>query len=96
MELEKEHDKLSYIQSKLQGTLLLPEDLEIIQQFVVFDVWLFLFPSSEEHKLNESFQEELKSLKLDRDKVSFEIRLCLLDIMAFDFFLFLFVRLYST
>jgi hypothetical protein len=38
MELEKEHDKLSYIQSKLQGTLLLPEDLEIIQQFVVFDV----------------------------------------------------------
>lgn len=45
MELEKEHDKLSYIQSKLQ----------------------------EEHKLNESFQEELKSLKLDRDKTSMEM-----------------------
>lgn len=45
MELEKERDKLAYIQSKLH----------------------------EEHKLNESFQEELKSLKLDRDKTSMEM-----------------------
>lgn len=73
IELEKERDKLAIIQSKLQGTFLLSEGPEMILNNLLFEMSYFLFPSSEEQKLNESFHAELKSLKLDRDKVSFEI-----------------------
>ncbi|KAG6730154.1 hypothetical protein I3842_01G065900 [Carya illinoinensis] len=73
MELEKERTKLENIQSKLQGTVLGLKIQKWFSTIFCFVMPAFLFASSEEQKLKESFQGELKSLKFDRDRTSEEM-----------------------
>lgn len=83
MELEKERDKLANVQMRLQGaySIFIHVIPPIVKQrkthlsFCSFFSFSFffspIFSFSEEHKLNESFKQELMLLKSDKDKVSF-------------------------
>jgi len=55
-------------------------------------VWLFII-FSEEQKLNGSLQEELKSLKLDKDKVSYSLALKLVTMAIWQWSVLL-IKLY--
>ncbi|XP_022757467.1 golgin candidate 4-like isoform X2 [Durio zibethinus] len=78
MELEKERDKLANLQIRLQGIVVHLEDPIMIlaispivkqrKNNLFFSFFFLYFKFPEEHKLNESFQEELKLLKSDKDK----------------------------
>lgn len=80
MELEKERDKLANVQIRLHGIFVHLEDpimklamlpIPLSNKGKLIFSFCFYIKISEERKLNESFQEELKLLKSDKDKVSF-------------------------
>lgn len=69
VELNKERGKLASVQLSLQGTHLLLEDLVLEQCIFEYLIELFIL-FLEEQKLNGSFQQDLSSLKDEKDKVS--------------------------